>query len=373
MKNRFKFASVGLLALALNAAPALAQDVVIGVPVAATGIFSFAGVSGKNGIEIAREELEKSGELARLKIKLLVEDTASDKNQATTLVNRFVKTDKVSLILGPTSTPESLAALPIAQESKVPVLSIASGDVYKIGDWVYKATTTPGKIMEALAEYALKAPVAKKVAYVFNRDNDSYLAQKNGIRDVLVARGVATVAEESIVGSDTDFSALATKLANLDIDTLVITTTAEVTANIIIQAKQAGLSPKVRILGAPSVASAQFIKVGGAAIEGTIFVSDYFPESSSELNKKFVAAYQQKFGLVPDIFAAMGYTQLKLAATAIKSAGPGADRAAIRQALSQVKDLPTVLGNGSLTQTANRTPIYGGYILSVKNGKFVSL
>ncbi|MFZ4625503.1 MAG: ABC transporter substrate-binding protein [Rhodoferax sp.] len=373
MKNWLKLTSVSLVSVALQATSALAQEVVVGVPVAATGIFSFAGVSAKNGIEIARAELEKSGELGTLKIKLLVEDTASDKNQATTLVNKFVKTDKVSLILGPTSTPESLAALPIAQENKVPVLSIASGDVYKIGDWVFKATTTPAKIMEALAEYALKNLNAKRVAYVFNRDNDSYLAQKNGIRDVLASRGVTTVAEETIVGSDTDFSALATKLTNLDIDTLVITTTAEVTANIVIQSKQAGLSPKVRILGAPSVASAQFIKVGGAAVEGSVFVSDYFPENSSELNKRFVAAYQQKFGLVPDIFSAMGYTQFKLAATAIKNAGPSHDRAAIRQAISQVKDLPTVLGNGTLTQTANRTPIYGGYILTVKNGKFVSL
>lgn len=373
MKTWSKLAALGLAAVALNVAPAAAQEVLIGVPVAATGIFSFAGVSGRNGIELAREELEKSGELARLKIKLLVEDTASDKNQATTLVNKFVKVDKVSLLFGPTSTPESLAALPIAQENKVPVLSIASGDVYKVGDWVFKATTTPGKIMEALADYALKSLASKKVAYVFNRDNDSYLAQKNGIRDVLAARGVTTVAEETIIGSDTDFSALATKLTSLDIDTLVITTTAEVTANIIIQAKQAGLSSKVRILGAPSAASAQFIKVGGGAVEGSIFVSDYFPESTSELNKAFVAAFQKKFGLAPDIFAAMGYTQLKLAATAIKNAGPNPEHGAIRQAIAQTKELPTVLGNGKLTQTENRTPVYGGVILSVKNGRFISL
>ena len=371
MKRILVSGAVALAAFASSGAHA--QEVTVGVPIAVTGQFSFAGSSGRNGIEIAREELEKTGGLGPVKLKLLIEDTASDKNQAVTLVDRFIKADKAALILGTTSSVEAFAALPIAQENKVPVLSIASADVTKVGDWVFKATTTPTKIMEALAQQYLERFKPKRVVYVFNRDNDAYIAQKNGIKDYLAANGVATVAEETIVGSDTDFTTLATKIVNQDIDTLVISTTAELSANIIIQAKQAGLSDKVRIVGTPSFASPQFVKVGGAAVEGALFVSDYFTEGTSELNQRFVAAYKAKFGVAPDIFAAMGYTQLNVAVAALKAAAPNLDPASIRTAIANVKDLPTVLGNGTLSQTETRTPIYGGFVLTVKNGKFVQL
>ena len=209
-----------------------------------------------------------------------------------------------------------------------------------------------------------------KVAYVFNRDNDAYISQKNGVKSVFEAKGVKTVAEETIVGGDTDFTALATKLASLDIDTLLVSTTAEVSANIIIQAKQAGLSPKVRVIGTPSMASQQFLKVGGSAVEGTIFVSDYFLESESALNKTFRANYKKQFNIEPDVFAAIGYNQLKVAAAAVKAAGPKYDRESVRSAAAGIKDLPTVLGNGKLTINDKRTPIYGGFVITVKNGAF---
>ncbi|MDQ2106576.1 ABC transporter substrate-binding protein [Azospirillum isscasi] len=372
MKTLFGATALSL-ALAAILQPAQAQEVVIGVPVASTGIFSFAAVPGRNGIETALEELNASGELGSVKLKLLIEDTASDKNQATTLVSRFAQYDKAAVILGPTSSVEAFAALPVAQEQGVPVVSTASADVSRVGSWIFKSNATPATIMQALGEQAAARLAPKNVAYVFNRDNDAYIAQKNGVKDLFEAKGIKTVAEETIVGGDTDFTALATKLAALDIDTLLISTTAETSANIIIQARQAGLSDKVRILGTPSMASQQFLKVGGAAVEGTIFVADYFLESASPLNRTFVETYQRKFKIAPDVFAAIGYNQLKVAAAAIKVAGPTYDRAAIRKALLTVKDLPTVLGGGKLTINENRTPSYGGFVLTVKGGAFTLL
>jgi len=349
---------------------AAAQEVLVGVPTASTGIFSFAAVAGRNGLLTALDEVNASGELGPVKLKAQVEDTASDKNQATTIVSRLVQDDKVVAILGPTSSVEAFAALPVAQQAKVPVFSTASADVTTVGDWIYKATATPVTIMEALAVSALERLKPAKVAYVFNRDNDAYIAQKNGVKTLFEANGVRTVAEETIVGGDTDFTALATKLASLDIDTLLVSTTAEVSANIIIQAKQAGLSPEVRIIGTPSMASQQFLKVGGAAVEGTIFVADYFVESDSALNKTFRESYKKRFNIEPDVFAAIGYNQLRVAAAAIKAAAPNYDRESIRAAAAKIKDLPTILGNGKLTITEKRTPEYGGFVITVKDGGF---
>ncbi|MEQ4617201.1 MAG: ABC transporter substrate-binding protein [Corticimicrobacter sp.] len=349
------------------------HEVIVGVPVSSSGIFAFANLPARNGIELAAEEVARSGELGNARLKLLIEDTASDKNQAVNLVNRFINTDKAVLILGPTSTVEAQAYLPIAQSKEIPALTQASGDVAIIGDWIFKANAAPAKIVEGLALRYIKDYQPKRAAYVFNRDNESYLQQKDGIKRPLEQAGVETVLEETIVGSDTDFSAIVTKIAAQDIDTLVISTTGETTANIIIQARQAGLPDSVRILGTPSAASHQFLKVGGTAVEGVIFPSDYFIGSQTPQNQAFIQAYKAKYGIEPDTFAAIGYSNLKTAAAAVQNAGPDYSPAAIRKALSEIRDLPTVLGNGVLTQTPSRTPIYDGVVLTIRDGKITEL
>lgn len=349
------------------------HEVIVGVPVSSSGIFAFANLPARNGIELAAEEVARSGELGNARLKLLIEDTASDKNQAVNLVNRFINTDKAVLILGPTSTVEAQAYLPIAQSKEIPALTQASGDVAIIGDWIFKANAAPAKIVESLALRYLKDYQPKRAAYIFNRDNESYLQQKDGIKRPLEQAGVETVLEETIVGTDTDFSAIVTKIAAQDIDTLVISTTGETTANIIIQARQAGLPDSVRILGTPSAASHQFLKVGGTAVEGVIFPSDYFIGSQTPQNQAFIQAYKAKYGIEPDTFAAIGYSNLKTAAAAVQNAGPDYSPAAIRKALSEISDLPTVLGNGVLTQTPSRTPVYDGVVLTIRDGKITEL
>ncbi|MGC3965312.1 MAG: ABC transporter substrate-binding protein [Rhodocyclaceae bacterium] len=366
-------AAFALAASTLLTTPVHAQEVVVGVPISSSGIFSFANLPARNGITLAAEEVARSGDLGPVKIKLLIEDTNSDKNQAVNLVNRFINTNKAVLILGSTSTVEAQAYLPIAQSKKIPALTQASGDVAVIGDWIFKANASPSKIMESLALRYLKDYQPKRVAYIFNRDNESYVQQKDGVKGRFEHAGVKTVLEETIVGSDTDFSAIVTKVVAQNIDTLVISTTGEVTANIIIQAKQAGLPPSVRIVGTPSAASNQFLKVGGSAVEGVIFTSDYFVGNPAKLNQDFISAYTKKYGSEPDTFAAIGYTVFKTAAAAIKNAGPDYSPESIRKGLAGIKDLPTVLGNGSLTQTQTRTPAYDGVVLTVRNGKFVQL
>ena len=376
MKHRLHtlLSVTALSAFALAAgAPAAAQEVTVGVAAASSGIFAFANLPARTGIILAAEEIERSGELGPVKIKLLVEDTSSDKNQSINIVSKFINTSKVSLILGATSTVEAQAYLPVAQQASIPVLTQASGNVAPIGNWIFKATAAPTKIVEGLALRYAKEYQPKRAAYIFNRDNESYLQQKDGIKTPLEANGVKTLLEETIVGADTDFSAIVTKIVAQDIDTLVISTVGETTANIIIQAKQAGLPNSVRILATPSAGTHQFIKVGGKAVEGVLFASDYFIGNTSPLNQAFIKAYKEKFGIEPDTFAATGYTVFKTAAQAIKNAGPDYSPEAIRKGLAGIKDLPTVLGHGLITQTESRTPVYDGIVLTVRNGRFEQL
>ena len=354
-------------------ARAQAADIPIGVPMALTGPYAFVGVPIRNGIVTALEQANAEGKLWG-KIRIIEADDNSDKGQAVTLTNRMATVDKVLMILGPTSSIEGTAAAPVANDLKVPMFTSAvSADVLKAGPWSFKVTSSPADIMAELGAYAAKTLAVKKAVFVFNRDNDGFVAQKNATRDVMKAAGVAVLGEEGILGSDTDFVALATKLADSGADCIFIASPAEQGANLLIQARQAGLPDSVKVIAPPSMASANFIKAGGKAVEGAVVVADYFEGSDTPLNKAFVATYRAKYKQAPDNWAAVGYALGSLAVDVLKAAGPGADRERVRVAFASIKDTPTVLGAGTYRFDENRAPHYGAAIITVKNGVFVAI
>jgi branched-chain amino acid transport system substrate-binding protein len=360
-----------VLGLGLSGQAARSQEIPIGVPMALTGPYAFVGVPIRNGIVLALEEANANGTLGAARIKIIGEDTASDKAQAISLTNRLHAADKVLMMLGPTSSIEGLAAAPVANDLKLPMLTSAvSGDILKAGPWSYKITAAPADIMTAFGRYAAENLKVKRAVFIFNRDNDGFVAQKNVMRDTMKSGGVEVISEEAILGSDTDFVALSTKLVASGADAIFIASPAEQGANIVIQARQAGLGDKVAILAPPSMASQAFIKTGGKAVEGATVVADYFAGAGSELNKAFIAAYQKKHSQMPDNWAAVGYALGSVAVQVLKIAGPGADRETVRAAFAKLGPLPTVLGNGTFQLDANRAPQYGAAIVTVKSGQF---
>jgi branched-chain amino acid transport system substrate-binding protein len=370
-----KLAAVALAASAALACSlhAEAAEIDIGAELALTGPYAFAGVPSRDGIAIALEEINARKLAGPHTIKLTIEDTASDKQQAISLINRFGRDDKILLVLGPSSSLEGIAVAPVANTLKVPLLTTTaiSDDIIKAGEWSFRTPASAANTIGAIANYAVKKQGVKSAALVFVRDNDGAIAQKNVARDALKAAGARIVAEESVLSADTDFAAVITKLQATPVDAIFMANPSEQSANFIIQARQAGIDPKTRFIGTPAMGSARFVQVGGKAVEGTSFAADYFPAGASEQNKRFVRAFKAKFNKDPDALAALGYTSMLVAAEAIKRAGPTPDRQKIRAALAGIRDLPVVLGGGKFSFDASRAPNYGAPVLTVKDAAFV--
>ena len=103
---------------------------------------------------------------------------------------------------------------------------------------------------------------------------DASVGQKNVFKAHLEKSGVQVVAEEATQVGETNFVPLATKLASLDPDALFLATTAEVGANIVIQAKRAGLNAKTAILGNNNFSTPAYARTGGKAVDGTSYPAD---------------------------------------------------------------------------------------------------
>ncbi|MBS3652034.1 ABC transporter substrate-binding protein [Pseudaminobacter sp. 19-2017] len=360
-----------LLASASTAAPSWAETAKIGVMNALTGPYAFGGVPIQNGMKLAIEQANTSGALGDLKLEVVEADSAGDKAQTITLVSKFAQSDNVLMILGPTTSLEATGGAPVANDQKVPLFAIGSSTaILDAGPYSYKVQQVGMDIMGHLSKYAAEKLGVKKVSLVFDRANDGFVGQKDAFKKLLVEEGVEIVSEEGILSSDTDFLALATKLASQDINAFFVAAPAEVGSNVLLQARQGGVPPEVLFLGPSTFGSESFITTAGGASEGAYVVADYFVGDPTPINQDFVRAYTEAYGASPDNWAAMGYALASLAVQAIKDAGPGPDRDKVKDALGKLRDQPTVLGTHVWTLDDKRNPSYGAAVITVKDGKF---
>ena len=139
------------------------------------------------GLLVGLDEVNSSGMLGAAKIKLVIEDTGSEKAQAITLINRFQARDNVLMVLGPTSSSEGVAIAPVANDLKIPLLTTTavSDAINKSGLWAFKTPASPSLIIGDVAKYAVDNLHVKNAALVFGRDNDGQVGQKNAAAAVL--------------------------------------------------------------------------------------------------------------------------------------------------------------------------------------------
>lgn len=363
--------AVTLFAASQFVAVSAAETYKIGVMNALTGPYAFGGVPIQNAMKLAIEEANASGELGEVKLEVVEGDSAGDKGQAITLTSKFAQSDNVLMILGPTTSLEGTAAAPVANELKVPLMGIGSSTgITEAGPYSFKVQAVGSDIMTNLSDYVINKMGVKKIAIVFDRANDGFVGQTNAFKKAMQEAGVEIVSEDGILATDTDFLALGTKLASQDIDAFFGAAPAEVGANMVLQARQAGVPMEVPFVGPSTFATQAFIDTAGGAAEGSIILADYFAGSPNELNQEFVKAYQAKYNAMPDNWAAMGYALANLAIEAIKQAGPNPDREKVKDALTALRDQPTIIGNHTWTQDEKRNPSYGAAILQVKDGQF---
>ncbi|MET3916990.1 branched-chain amino acid transport system substrate-binding protein [Variovorax sp. OAS795] len=362
-----------VLLVAASASFAQGKEIPVGVFNAQTGTYAFGGVPIQAAMKLALEEANAAGLPGGNRFKIVEGDTAGEKGQVISLVNQFAKRDNVMLILGPTISGEALAGAPVANELKVPIMAIgSSAGILATGPWAFKIQSTPTDFMGHLGKLAVEQLGIKRVTLIHDQSNDGYVLQTNALADYFKKANTQIVANEKFVSSESNFLALATKVATTPTDAIFIAAPAEVSANVIIQIRQAGLDPKVRFIGPSTLGSAGFVKAGGKAVEGTYVVSDYSPANPSPMNQAFVKAYIAKYKIAPDNWAGMGYGLAQVAIQAVRNAGPAPDRTKIRDELAKLNNVPMVLGNGTWSVDAGRNPSYGGVLLQVKNGSFVS-
>jgi branched-chain amino acid transport system substrate-binding protein len=345
------------------------NEIVVGEYGSLTGTTATFGQSTHNGIVLALEELNGGGGLlGGKKVRVLTEDDQSKPEEAKTAATKLINQNNVVALLGEVASSRSLAAAPIAQKAKVPMISPSSTNakVTQIGDYIFRVCFIDEFQGLVMAKFAANSLKVKKVAVLKDVKNDYSVGLSKVFTEEFTKLGGTIVGEQSYSEGDSDFRAQLTQLKSLSPEAIYAPGYYTEVGTIARQAKDLGL--KVPLLGGDGWDSPKLTEIGGDAINGSYFSNHYSADDPNPVIQKFVTDYRKKFGETPDGLAALGYDAAKVLFDAMGRAG-SVEGPQVRDALAATKDFPGV--TGSITIDKDRNAVKPAVVLKVDGGKLV--
>jgi branched-chain amino acid transport system substrate-binding protein len=341
------------------------DKVKIGVFMSMTGDTANFGISSTNGIKMAADEMNKAGGINGKQIELDVQDDRSDPSEAATIVTKFVTQDGVHAILGEVASSRSIAAAPIAQNAKIPMLTPSSTnpEVTKKGDYIFRSCFIDPVQGAAIAQFAAKTLGKKRAGIMVDRKNDYSTGLEKFISATFIKLGGEMVITQSYQAGDQDFNAQLTSIKGSSPDVIFVPGYYGDVALIAKQARDKGIT--VPFVGGDGWDATQLYTIGGKALNGSFFSNHYSPYDTDPQVQKFVNDYKGRYGSIPDALAATAYDAARIMFDAIKRAN-SLDGKAIRDSLAATKDFPGV--TGKVTFNENRDAVKPIVMIEIKDG-----
>lgn len=341
-------AAIGAACLAVSGT-AQAQ-ITVGFVTSQSGPGSSIGVLYDRGMKAATEYAMSVG---NEKIKLIQLDDNSDPSTATRNARKLVEENKVDLLIGTATAPSSIAMVAVANELKVPMISISPITVpaAESGDRWAIAMPQPPSLMVKVVVDRMKRDGIKKFAYIGFSDAWGDLVY-NGAQKPAQDDGLKILTNERYARTDTSVTGQVLKMIATHPDAVLLGGSATQGALPPLALAERGY--KGPLYGTPALLNADFIRVGGKAVEGVlvsagpVIVAEQLPDShfSKKISMAFQDAYQKANGMpTTDGFSAYSFDAwlvfLDAAKRALATANPGTPefRVALKNAMFSTKDL----------------------------------
>jgi branched-chain amino acid transport system substrate-binding protein len=346
---------VGVLAVMLLAAQAASAQVKIGAILSITGPTAAQGVGYKNAFQLF------PAKVAGQDVTYIVRDDGGDPAAAVDIARKMITEDHVDAIIGPSLTGSDLSVQPIANDAHVPFVAMAP-IVFDPKKYPYTFDDAqPASLMIDAVVQHMVAHGQKTVAFIGYSDGwgDQVL---DGLKASAAKRGVQIVDEERYARTDTTVEAQVLKAMIKHPAAMMLGGSATPGALPNIALTQRGY--KGQVYNNHGVVSDQYIKVGGAAVEGCIaptgplVVYDQLPDSNpvKKVATDFMTRYIAAFGPQSrNAFAGYSEDAFLLISNAIPAAlqkgqpGTEAFRVALRDAIENTHELVGTHGVYNMT------------------------
>ena len=367
---------IGLAALLGFGSAVWASDTIkIGAIVAATGPASFLGDPELKTLKHYVEKINTSGGVNGKKLELIAYDTGANPKKAVTFTKRLLHKDNVVAIIGPSTTGETMAIIPLMEKAKTPLLSMGGGVpiIEPVKPYVFKIVATDKMACQKIMA-DLKARKLTNLALISGSGGFGKSMRKQ-CKMVAEKTGIKIVADETYGKKDTDMTAQLLKIKNTK-GVQAILNPGFGQGPAIVAKNYHQLKITQPLYESHGVASKKFIEIAGEAANGIrlvsppVVVADKLDDSNPV--KKVCVAYKNEYekfsGSKVSSFGGHAYDSIFAIVEAIK-AGDGSAQS-IRDNLEKLHNFVGIDGvvNMSPTDHLGLDTKSGMVLLDIKDG-----
>jgi branched-chain amino acid transport system substrate-binding protein len=344
--------------LAISSAHAADKTIKIGALLPMSGPGSYFGTQDKQGIELALEQINKSG-VNGYKFDVHYEDSACSPLPATQAAKRMIEQYKPDVTIGEECSDATLAIMPVMAQSEIPFLNAGSSSI-KITEpgnpWTFRIM--PNEVMQGI-DIATQAynRLNAKTAVLLHENTNAGIGNAKVFADTFTKLGGKILGDIGFGRDVNDFTSIATRIAGMGQVDVIPTYTLEGQGLKITQAlAQAGV---VKGGGGKSIQLGTiwlpfgFEQKAGKAATGYIRIVQFDPTDQRPQVRDFVQAFKAKFNDGPTHLNAHSYDQIMLIADTVKRGAH--DAKSIRDALAATKGFSGVTGSVSFDQHNQNT------------------
>ena len=345
MRTSFRRGLTAVAAIfALVGGSAIAQEPIkIGAFLSVTGGAAFLGDPEQKTLELYVGKINAAGGVLGRKLQLVAYDSAGDAEKARTFAKRLIEQDKVDVLVGGSTTGETMAVVPLAEAAQIPFISLAGAVVIiePVKKWVFKTPHTDRMACEKVFVDMQSRKLAK-VALISGAGGFDKSMRAECLK-VAANHKIEVVADETYGAGDTDMTAQLTKIKNTaGVQAVLNPGFGQGPAIVTKNYRQLGIA--MPLYQSHGVASKEFIKLAGAAAEGVrlpaaaLLIADDLPASDPQRSVvvNYKHEYEGQFKSDVSTFGGHAYDGLMLVVDAMKRAG-GTDKAKVRDALEHTR------------------------------------
>jgi branched-chain amino acid transport system substrate-binding protein len=366
--------------------PATGAPIKVGFSNSITGFSAAPAASTGNGVALMAEIINANGGINGRPFEIIMLDDKSDVPPALANINKLIQEDKVAATVGPFAQFMQEPARAIAEQTGTPMVGMG-----------------PATLEQLAATSQYQMSVMLSAAPPTQADATIKVIKANGWKNIIGMADVLAIHQETLdlvvqagptegytftklpdtFGFDqTDFQPILNKIMEAynaqkpDAICLYVNPIAMVP----LYKGLRSLGVDVPIQGSPAASNPAIFAMGPDAVEGLLVLDsgglinpaalpDDWPLKEGQL--AFYEAYQAKYGQAPDFFAAAGADLVSVLAEAMKQAGDPDDKAAVAQALINLKDFVALQGIVNFTPEATSQGVTGQMVeFQVKGGLF---
>ena len=364
----FSWFVVGLASLLLCACEK--PPIRIGFSGTLTGPYADLGVHGRNGVQLALEEINQKGGVAGRRLELVIRDDKGSSDGAIQADRELIQA-KVAAIIGHMTSAQSVAALPLIQQAEMVLLSptTSTPELSGIKDFFFRVQPATDKVAMALARHAVLEKGFLHLGTVRDLRNKAFSEPFHHffMKEFQALCGTLHL-EKTISPAETpDWEGLARELSQIKPQALLVILSARDAAALAQTLHARNLS--LPLLSSNWAMTEDLLTAGGKTVETVIFAAHTFRENPSPQYQMFLQRYFDRFGHLPSFAAEYAYDAMHILALALeKTRGK---REGLPQALTHTQDYPGLHWPISLDAFGDTlSPIY---ILEVQEGRFESI